>query len=194
VDPTFDVILAQLRSGDQGAAAQVFHRFTNRLIGLARIHLDSRIRQKVDPEDVLQSVYRSFFVRQARGEFDFEGWDGLWSLLAVFTVRKCARVCRHFQPGARDFNAEVPGGSAGENAERTWEAIDRGPTPTHAVMLAELVEQLMADLNERERAVASLALQGYTVAEIVEETGVPSSTAYRVLGEIKEWLQQRALS
>jgi hypothetical protein len=30
---------------------------------------------------VLQSVYRSFFLRHAEGEFAFTGWDGLWALL-----------------------------------------------------------------------------------------------------------------
>ena len=52
--------MARLRAGDNAAAAEVFRRFANRLIGLARTHLDARVRQKVDPEDVMQSALKSF--------------------------------------------------------------------------------------------------------------------------------------
>jgi RNA polymerase sigma-70 factor (ECF subfamily) len=190
-DDSFARFLVRLGCGDQNAATEIFQRFTNRLIGLARLHLDSRIRQKIDPEDVLQSVYRSFFIRQVRGEFDFDGWDGLWSLLTVITVRKCARVSRHFRTGSRNLDMEVYGPSAKAVREETWEGIDRGPTPEHAVMMAELVEQLMGELGERDRTIASMGLQGYTAAEIAEQTGVPASSVYRTLGLIKTRLQER---
>ena len=87
---SFDGVMADLRAGDQAAAAAVFRRFATRLAGLAGAKLDARLRGKVDPDDVLQSVYRSFFGRHAAGQFDFDGWDGLWSLLTTITVRKCA--------------------------------------------------------------------------------------------------------
>jgi RNA polymerase sigma-70 factor (ECF subfamily) len=95
-ESSFADLMARLRAGDRDASALVFERFTRRLIGLARAHLDARLRQKVDPEDVLQSAYKSFFIRHARGEFDIDGWDGLWALLTVITVRKCSRVRERF--------------------------------------------------------------------------------------------------
>ena len=48
------------------------------LIGLARSHLGGVIRQKVDPEDVVQSVFRSFFQRNAQGNWNLDDWDSLW--------------------------------------------------------------------------------------------------------------------
>src|SRR6202043_933728 len=162
---SFADLMVRLNQGDQAAAAKVFHRFTNRLVGRARIHLDGRVRQKVDPEDVLQSVYRSFFLRQAQGQFELEGWDNLWSLLTVLTVRKCPRVNRCFLGGRRDVKSEAPGD------EPAWEAIGRDPTPSHVYMLSELVKRLLTGLSERDRHIVSLALQGYTPAEIVKQTG-----------------------
>src|SRR5262245_50887646 len=96
-DPRFQACNAVLRNGDETAAAEIFERFTGRLIGLARSRLDQRLQGKVDPEDVLQSVYRSFFVRHRDGKFKLESWDNLWSLLAQITVRKCCRQIERFK-------------------------------------------------------------------------------------------------
>ena len=94
--------MTRLRGGDDRAAAEVFRRFTHRLIGLARSRLDHLIRRKVDPEDILQSVYRTFFRRYARGAFDLESWDGLWGMLTVITVRKCDYRRKFFRAACRD--------------------------------------------------------------------------------------------
>src|SRR5262245_45829842 len=82
--PSFDDLMARLRTGDNDAATRVFNQYSNRLIALARRRLDPQILQKVDPEDVLQSVFRSFFRCQAAGQMDdLESWDNLWGMLVV---------------------------------------------------------------------------------------------------------------
>ena len=168
-------VMARLRSGDDDAATEVFERFTTRLIALARIHLDSRVRQKVDPEDVLQSVYKSFFLRYAQGQFDFQGWDGLWALLTCITVRKCGRVSRRFHSDGRNVNAELPQATDKLGAEPIQEVLAEGPTPAEVVMLAELVENLLAELDMRDRAIVSLALQGFSAAEISTQLDRPDA-------------------
>ena len=65
----------------------VFERFSRRLIGLARVHLDERFQHKVDPEDVVQSVYKSFLIRYGDGALAAEGWEGLWGLLTLWGPR-----------------------------------------------------------------------------------------------------------
>src|SRR5437016_14196174 len=96
-DDSFDDVMARLRAGDEAAAAAIFDRFARRLIALARARLDRLVSSKVDPEDVLQSAFRSFFLRHAEGRWDLIGWDGLWGLLARITVRKCGRRIEHFR-------------------------------------------------------------------------------------------------
>ena len=66
----FDELMDLLASGDEDAAREVFLRFSSRLIAVTRNRLDKRILQKIDPEDVTQSVFRSFFARQANGSFE----------------------------------------------------------------------------------------------------------------------------
>src|SRR5438093_631392 len=100
-EPSSQVLLEQLRAGDSRAADAIFQRFARRLVGMARSRLDGRLRQKVDAEDVVQSVFRSFFDRSARGEFDFANWEGVWGLLVLLTVRKCGHRAVHFHAERR---------------------------------------------------------------------------------------------
>jgi RNA polymerase sigma-70 factor, ECF subfamily len=186
-DPGFDALMDRLRHGDPAAAEEVFRRFARRLIGLARQRLDARVRQKVDPEDVLQSALKSFFVRHAAGEYDLEGWDSLWSLLTVITLRKCGYRARHFRTAGRDVAREV---APPEDSATDWQAVAREPTPEEAAVLAETVEQLLRGLDEDGRRVAELSLQGYTVPEISARLGRAERTVYRLLERLKGRLQR----
>lgn len=187
-EDSFADVMGRLRTGDEDAAANVFRRFTHRLVALARNHLDSRVRQKVDPEDVLQSVYKSFFLRYAQDQLTLAGWDGLWALLALITARKCGRCARHFHAARRDVNAELAAAGGTDDSD-VIEAFSGEPSPAEAVMLSEVVEQLLRDLGQRDGAILTLALQGYSAAEISDRLDRPARTVYRVLERIKARLQ-----
>jgi RNA polymerase sigma-70 factor (ECF subfamily) len=187
-DTSFHDLMARLRHGDDSAAATIFHRFTGRLTALARHHLDSRLRQKVDPEDVLQSAYKSFFHRQADGSLAPSDWNELWSLLTVLTVRKCIRYRERFTAACRDVRVEAT--PPGDNSFSDWQFLDREPMPEEGVMLAEAVERLLQGLDERDRDMVTLALQGYSAAEIGEQLNRPRRTIYRVLERIRKRLQR----
>lgn len=183
-DDSFDLVISRLRGGDQAAAAEILDRFTHRLVGLARRRLDP-IRRKVDPEDVLQSVYRSFFLRNAKGQFDFSNWNDVWNMLVCLTLRKCGHRLEHFHAAVRDVRRETaPRPNADPSAE--FEALVRDPTPAEAAALAETIEELMRQLpDERQRQMLSLRLQGYTLAEIIGEVGRSEQTVIRVLERVR---------
>ena len=54
-------LLQRWRDGDEAAATEIFERYVNRLCGLARTQLSQRMQRRVEPEDIVQSAYRSFF-------------------------------------------------------------------------------------------------------------------------------------
>jgi RNA polymerase sigma-70 factor, ECF subfamily len=188
---SFAEIYRKLREGDQGAATEVFRRFAGRLIAVARTELYARIRRKEDPEDVVQSVYRSFFTRHHAGQFDLAAWHSLWSLLTVITVRKCLGRVRHYLGQRRTLAGEVdvaPRGDATDGLRS--EAIDREHTPLEAAVLVETVEQMMRGLEPDNRAIIELSLQGYTVREISERLGRSERTVRRVRERIDRRLHQ----
>lgn len=190
LDPSFDDLMARLRAGQSDAAAQVFTRFANRLIALARKQLDPEILRKVDPEDVLQSVFRSFFSRYPSGQFgEFESWDNLWAILAVITLRKCGHRIDYFHAARRDVRREVTGPGGADESTLDVGAEDPEPTPAEAAMLTETVERLMRTLDGRHREMLALSLQGYSAPEISSRLGCTERTVYRLLERVKQWLE-----
>lgn len=181
--------MSRLRAGEEDAAGEIFHRFARRLIGLARTRLDGAVRKKVDPEEVVQSVYKSFFVRFADGQFELEGWDSLWALLTVLTVRKCGHQIEYFRAARRDVHRELTPPPSPDNSHVSCQAIARDPAPEEAVVLTEMVEKLMRALDGRNREIVSLSLQGNKPAEIAVELGCTERTVQRVLQRVKQWLQ-----
>jgi RNA polymerase sigma-70 factor (ECF subfamily) len=188
-EPSFDDLMARLRAGDEAAADQLFHRFAARLIGLARGHLDALVRQKVDPEDVVQSVFKSFFVRHAEGQWDLGGWAGLWALLTAITVRKCGRRADYYHAARRDVRREVSAGPTAEQGLAGCAALARDPSPEEAVTLAEAVEGLLAPLGRRDRQIVVLSLQGHGTEEVAAQAGCTRRTAQRVLQRVHTHLE-----
>jgi RNA polymerase sigma-70 factor (ECF subfamily) len=185
---SFQEMLTRLRAGDDTAADQIFHRFARRLVGLARRRLTYDLQAKIDPEDVLQSVFRTFFVRQGAGEFEFAGWHDLWNLLAAITVRKCGGKIDYYRAARRETAREVAPPPADDSAA-LWEPLAREPTPSEAVMLLEITENLLRSLGDRDRQIFESSLQGATPQQISEELGCSERTVERVLERIRKHLE-----
>jgi RNA polymerase sigma-70 factor (ECF subfamily) len=181
-EDSFADVMARLRAADPDAADAVFHRFADRLTALARKRL-GKLRRKVDAEDVLQSVYLSFFRRHGNGRFVLEGWDDLWALLTTITVRKCGRWRDYFHAGVRNIAAET-------RADGVLELLDREPTPLEVAALADEVTALLRGLSERDVNIVSLRLQGYTPSETAERLDIPERTVNRILDHTRRRLKR----
>jgi len=85
-----------LKAGERAAAQQLWERYFQRLVGLARAHLRDTPRRAADEEDVALSAFESFYQRAERDQFpQLNDRDDLWQLLAVVTVRKAIDLVRH---------------------------------------------------------------------------------------------------
>src|SRR3954471_17381452 len=189
-DLDFATLVDRLRARDPEAAAQVHQRFVRRLVLLACAQLQPWARARADrgPEDVVQSVFRTFFARCERGEFDLGHWGALWGLLVVITFRKCHLREDYLRAGRRDVGREVarpmgPGGELG-----VWEALAREPSPEQAAVLAETVERWMFELRPAEREVVDLALRGESSPGIALLLGRSERTVRRVLRRAEDRL------
>lgn len=174
----------QSAGGNDPAIDEVFDRFARRLVALARAKMDGQTRQKVDPEDVVQSVFRTFFTRQAKGQFTVADWDDLWSLLVKITVRKCNRKAVAFRAARRDVRREI------RLPEIASDVIDREPAPDEVACLSDTIEQLLQGANDVEREIILLRFQGFSPLEISEKIGrISERKVYRVLAQARKRLE-----
>jgi RNA polymerase sigma-70 factor (ECF subfamily) len=180
--------MARLRSGDAEAASAVFDRFARRLVALAASCLPPSLSAKVGPEDVVQSVFRSFFLRHADGRLDPDTWDSLWTLLTVLTVRKCGHQVKHFRAARRDVRREAAAEAVSDSTQ-DWDAAAPEPTPVEAALLTETLQQVLDDLREDQRPIVLLRLQGYLHREISEQIGCTERTVERVLKTVRARLE-----
>ncbi len=137
----------------------------------------------------MQSVFRSFFRRQAAGGLHAENWDRLWSLLAVITLRKCGHKADFFHAGVRDIRREGTSPAA-DATPALWEAIAREPRPDEVAMLTETVERLLRGLEPRDRAILEQTLQGASIGEVSRQVGFSERTIERVLERIRLKLER----
>ena len=166
-----------------------FERFTRRLIGLARRHLDERLQHKIDPEDVVQSAYKSLYIRYGDELFASQSAGDLWRLLALITVRKCADRVRYHTADCRDLSREV-GAALPDDPEPWREAVGREPTPEHAAVLAETVEHVLRNVDPDERPIIEMSLQGYSTQEVSQRIGRAERSVRRLRERVRKQLER----
>lgn len=176
------------RSGDPDGARRIFEHFSRRLCQLAQRHLSTRLRQRVDGEDVVQSVFRTFFVRDAQGQFQIDDSDELWRLLVTITLRKARGVWRKNSSARRSAGREV---SLDDSGLDPIGAMSREPSVVEALVLADEIETLLDGLEETNARALELRMGGYSPTEAAEIMGISRQAFYRLLAPIKERLACR---
>ena len=184
------VLLGRYRSGDDAAASAIFERYVSRLIGLARARMSERLSQRVDPEDVVQSVYRSFFCKARDGRYELERSGDLWKLLASITVNKVLKQAERHRQQKRSLAAEQPL-SGGEQFPAPMEFMAREPEPFEALALVEELEAVTRNLEPHERTILELKLQGEENEDIARRINRSERTVRRTLEKIKVALEGR---
>ena len=182
-------LLERVRTGDEQAAADLFDRYVNRLIGLTRNRLSGKLARRVDPEDIVQSAYRSFFLRAQDGQFTLERSGDLWRLLTAITLNKLRMQAKYHGAQKRSMGDEesiASGSMYGVAPER----VATEPTPDDAAALEEQLERIMGALKPLERQMLEMRLQSYTIDEIAAEVGRSERTVRRLLDRLKTYLEQ----
>ncbi len=180
---SFEDLMKRLCAGEEQAAVELFELYAQRLKGLARSRMDHWLRQKESSQDVVQSVFRSFFGGQADGRLRPSCWQSLWRLLTVMTLRKCGHRMARFRTAKR-------GPEIGAEGIEDWQALAKEPTPAEAAILVETVQQLMDGFNQRDRQLFELSLQGNSAEEISGRVGCSERTVQRVLQRLEDKLER----
>ena len=164
-------------------AAYLFARYAERLTQLAEQHLSSRLAGCLDGEDIVQSVFRTFFRRSVAGEFHIDSSAEIWQLLVRITVRKVHAKAREHTAGRRNVAAEVT-----EGDDWLINELAHDPGPAEAAALVDQIEHLLSGLPTDYARVLEMRLAGYDVVEIAKQLGVSRRTIHRMLNLLQDRL------
>ncbi len=186
-------LVEMFRAGDDEAAEVLFKRYVNRLIRVAHNRLSTKLARRIDPEDVVQSVFRSFFEHARRGRYEIDEEGELWSLLAAITVNKIRRKVELNTAKKRGVDMEQ---SAFDGPEGQYQpqAISAEPLPADVLGLMDEVALLTRDLEDFQKRIVELRLAGYRLDEIAEDVSMSERTVRRVLDKVKVHLDARMAS
>jgi RNA polymerase sigma-70 factor (ECF subfamily) len=188
---TLELVARWRDQGDHDAAAQLFQLYAARLIGLARRKLSGKLARRIDPEDVLQSVCRSFFVRVRDGRLQVTPAGDLWELLAAITMNKVLRQVEHYAAGKRSLDREQEPQGGESSVLESVEQVAREPGPHMVAALHDELAYLLQKFMPLHRQMVELHLEGYATKEIAAKVGRSERMVRNVLEQLRTKARER---
>jgi len=159
-------LIRRIRAGDESAAAELVHNYEPLVRREVRVNLtDSRMIRLFDSIDICQSIWSSFFMRAAAGQYELDSPQHLASLLVAMAKNKLASQARLYRNQKRDV------GRIDSNSFALQSASDNHPSPSDCVSANELYTLLNENLTDEERQVAELRRGGLSWKEVAETLG-----------------------
>jgi RNA polymerase sigma-70 factor (ECF subfamily) len=177
-------LLRRFRSGSQDAATALYLRYVHRLKALVRARCSGELARRADPDDIVQSVFRRFFQKVCKGDYDVPEGEELWGLLLVIALNKIRSEETYHRSGKRDVRLTRSGGEAVNWLE---ERSDRDETALRVLELT--IADVMARLQPHQQAMVELRVQGHDIAEIASKLGRSKRTVERNLQLVRGKLQ-----
>ncbi len=190
------VWFAQLSEGNPDAAAKLWERFFDRLVGIARQQMTTTNRRIKDEEDIAAGVMAALCECARRGKLPtIQNRDDLWQQLlswmkhdVIDHVRATNSVKRGSNRIRGDSVFDQAGNAQGYEGLGLAQIADRAATPD---MLVEMDEQLRILLDRLPdpslRTLAVSKMEGYTNEELAQNLGVSTRTIDRKLKLIRTY-------
>lgn len=182
-DPGDDDLFSRARSGDDSAWEELFRKCYPKVIRVVRRKLNPPMRSLFDSTDFASDVMKSLAAKADR--LDFPSFDSLMAFLQQVAEQKVIDEYRKAHTLKRDISrlcTLTPGD--GDGTALAVASLD--PTASQVAQATEAHEQLLAGQDEPQRAAIELKGQGYSHAEIAEQTGWNLRKVQRFFKDLKD--------
>ena len=139
---------------------------------------------RYDAEEIVQSVFRTFFRRAAQGHYSVPAGEEIWKLLLVIALNKVRTAGAYHRAAKRDMR-QTTGGEAFEHAMESEQYRDEGAL----TVLQMVIDELLDGMPAANRQMIELRIEGYEVAEIAEKVQRSKRTVERVLQGFRSRLE-----
>jgi len=172
-------LLRRLQYGNTEAATLLYFRYAEQIRSLAAARLGHDLGPRVDADDIVQSVFRTFFRRAALGQFEVPDGEFLWGLILVIALNKIRSQAAYHRAAKRDVR-RTPAMSAETEPDRR--------DPNALATLQMVLEDLMTELTPPQRSVIELRIEGHEVNEIASRVGCSRRSVERTLQKFRNRL------
>ncbi len=173
-------LVRRFRAGEDDAATQLYLRYADRLHRLAQRNTATDLKRRFDAEDVVQSVFRTFFRRVRTGLYDLPDGDELWRLLLVISLNKIRALAIHHRAQKRSVTATMAPGT-----ELLSQLADENSENLALTSLKMVIGDVLNNLPEVQQQMIVRRIEGCQVEEIAAETGRSKRTVERVLQDFR---------
>jgi RNA polymerase sigma-70 factor (ECF subfamily) len=154
----FQTVLERARQGDQEAMTRLVEDYEPEVLRVARHRLGRALRVRLGSRDLVQSVHRTLIRCLRQNKFTFAGPKDLVALAVDIVKKKLARqATRHKRE---------------KEILRLREQLLGRANPERAAELAAEVQELLETLEDDDRRIVQMKLEGYTTKEIAGELGL----------------------
>jgi RNA polymerase sigma-70 factor, ECF subfamily len=176
-------LLRRLQHGQADASTELYLRYAERLLALAAAQTAPDLARRIDPEDIVQSVFRTFFRRASLGHYTIPDGEEIWKLLLVIALNKVRTVGAFHRAAKRDVRRTF----SGEAFDRAVES-QSGPGMDALSLLRMVVEELLQSQPEAHRRMIELRIEGHELNEIAATVKRSKRSVERVLQDFRQKL------
>ncbi len=181
---TDQALIQSFLAGDQEAATLLYQRYADPLRAIAIRQSATVLGTRVDPDDIVQSVFRTFFRRLSSETYNAPDGDNLWRLFFVIALNKIRNIAIYHKALKRDVRQTVPLGEIPI-------ASKRNETDEQLALsdLEKIISEILGELPESSQQIIRLRIEGHAVQDIATATGRAKRSVERVLQQFRNQLK-----
>lgn len=173
-------LLRRFQRGEADASTALYLRYAQRLRALAEAQSSPELKRRVEPDEIVQSVFRTFFRRASSGHYAVPEGEEIWKLLLVIALNK-VRTAGAFHRAAKRDLRQTAGGAAYERAVQA----EAGPDEAALTILKLVIDELLEGLPAPQRRMIELRIEGHEVAEIAQQVQRSKRSVERALQDFR---------
>lgn len=178
-----DALLRRFQDRQIDAPTHLYRRYAKRLRAIVARRCSPALSARIDPDDVVQSVFCDFFRGAAEGRYEVPEGKDVWKLLLTIAMNRIRGVGDFHRAGRRDIRR-----TAGSEVYDQALELESGRDESTLTTLRMAIEEVLNTLPEHHRSIIEMRVEGYEVAEIAKRIHVSKRTVERVLQEFRQQL------
>ena len=146
---------------------------------LANRNAGDDLSARVDAEDIVQSVFRTFFRGVSEGHYLIPEDEELWKLLLVIALNKDRMIAKHHRAAKRNVSHSCSMDTC--EVENTTDVTE---------VLRMTIDDMLVTLPKSHQQVVHARIDGYEIGEITERVSISHRSVEKVLQSFRKRLEK----